>query len=148
MKIYNRKFSKNYEKVESFEAGIVLTGDEVKSIRLGRINLDDAYVKIIGQEAYLINGEIAPYSYSSLSNYQPKRTRKLLLHKKEIIRLKTKIQGERLTIVPVSCYNRGDLIKIEIALAKGRKDVEKRKVEKRKDLLKEEERKIKEYLKR
>ena len=148
MKIYNRKFSKNYEKVESFEAGIVLTGDEVKSIRLGRINLDDAYVKIIGQEAYLINGEIAPYSYSSLSNYQPKRTRKLLLHKKEIIRLKTKIQGERLTIVPVSCYNRGDLIKMEIALVKGRKDVEKRKAEKRKYLLKEEQRKIKEYLKR
>lgn len=148
MKIYNRKFSKNYEKVESFEAGIVLTGDEVKSIRLGRINLDDAYVKIIGQEAYLINGEIAPYCYSSLSNHQPKRTRKLLLHKKEIVRLKTKIQGERLTIVPVSCYNRGDLIKMEIALVKGRKDVEKRKAEKRKYLLKEEQRKIKEYLKR
>lgn len=148
MKIYNRKFSKNYEKVKSFEAGIVLSGDEVKSIRLGRINLDDAYVKMIGSEAYLINGKIAPYHYSSLFNYQPKRTRKLLLHKKEIIYLKTKIKGERLTIVPVSCYNKGNLIKLEIALVKGKKDIEKRKLEKRKDLEREEKRKIKEYFKR
>lgn len=148
MKIYNRKFSKNYEKVESFEAGIVLNGDEVKSIRLGRINLDDAYVKIIGSEVYLINGEIARYSYSSLSNYQPRRMRKLLLHKKEIVRLKNKIKGERLTIVPVSCYNKGDFIKLEIALVKGKKDIEKRKLEKRKDLEREENKKIKQYLKR
>lgn len=148
MKIYNRKFSKNYEKVESLEAGIVLNGDEVKSIRLGRINLDDAYVKIIGSEVYLINGEIARYSFGSFSNYQPRRARKLLLHKKEIIRLKTKIQGERLTIIPVSCYNKGDFIKLEIALVKGKKDIEKRKLEKRKDLEREENKKIKEYLKR
>lgn len=148
MKIYNRKFLRNFEKIESLEVGIVLNGDEVKSIRQGKINLDDAYVKLIGLEAYLINSNISPYPYSSRSNYDPKRMRKLLLHKKEIIRLKTKIQGERLTLVPVSCYNKGNWIKLEIALARGKKDVEKRRLEKRKEKEKEEKKRIKEYLKK
>lgn len=147
MKVYNQKFARNYEKIDSLEAGIVLNGAEVKSVRLGRINLNDAYVKIVGKEAYLVNAEIASYPYSFISDYQPKRTRKLLLHKKEIIRLKTKIQGERLTVVPVSCYNKGDIIKLEIALARGKKDFKKRKLEKRKEQERKEKRKIKEYFK-
>ncbi len=148
MKIFNRKFSRHYQKIESIEAGIVLYGDEVKSIKQGRIKLDDAYVKIIGSEAYLINAEISPYLKSSINPSQVRRTRKLLLHKKEILRLKTKTKGEGLTIIPVSCYNKGDIIKLEIALVRGRKDIEKRKKEKERDLKREEERKLKEYLKK
>lgn len=148
MKIYNRKFLRQYQKIETVEAGVVLNGAEVKSIRLGRINLDDSYIKIIGSEAYLVNAEIAAYPYASLASYQPRRTRKLLLRKKEIIRLKTKMQGERLTIIPLSCYNKGSLIKLEIALARGKKDIEKRKREKEKDIEREEKRQVKEYLKR
>jgi len=146
MKIINRRFHHQYEKIESLEAGIVLTGNEVKSVKQGRINLDHAFVKIIGSEAYLINAQILPYQNYPFS-FDPNRTRKLLLHKKEIIRLKTKMEGERLTLVPVSCYNKGSLIKFEIALARGRKDIEKRKREKERERQREEERKAKEYLK-
>jgi SsrA-binding protein len=148
MKIFNRRFSHQYNKIESYEAGIILTGDEVKSVKLGRVNLDDAYIKIIGSEAYLVNAEIASYQNKPLSSQDLRRSRKLLLHKKEIIRLKTKTKSEGLTIVPVSCYNKGKIIKLEIALARGKKDIEKRKREKAKEIQREEERKAKEYLKR
>jgi len=148
MKIINRRFLRQYNKIESLEAGVVLTGDEVKSVKQGRINLDDAYIKILGSEAYLVNAEIAPYQNKSFLPQDLRRTRKLLLHKKEIIRLKTKTKSEGLTIVPVSCYNKGKIIKLEIALARGKKDIERRKREKAKQLQREEERKAKEYLKR
>jgi SsrA-binding protein len=148
MKIFNRRFSHQYNKIEIYEAGIILTGDEVKSVKLGRINLDDGYIKIIGSEAYLVNAEIASYQNKPLSLQDLRRSRKLLLHKKEIIRLKTKTKSEGLTIVPVSCYNKGRTIKLEIALVRGKKDIEKRKGEKTKELQREEERKAKEYLKR
>jgi SsrA-binding protein len=147
MRIFNRRFSHQYNKIESYEAGIILTGDEVKSVKLGRINLDDAYIKIIGSEAYLVNAEIASYQNKPLSLQDLRRSRKLLLHKKEIIRLKTKTKSEGLTIVPVSCYNKGKIIKLEIALVRGRKDIEKRKREKAKEIQKEQEKKAKEYLK-
>lgn len=149
MKIINRKFNRNYQKIETLEAGIVLTGDEVKSIRTGKIKLDDSFIKIMDDNnAYLINAEISPYQFSSNKNYDPKRTRKLLLHKKELIRLKTKIRSAAgLTLVPISCYNKGSYIKLEIALAKGRKDIEKRKLEKDKDIKRQKEREAKEYLK-
>jgi SsrA-binding protein len=148
MKIFNRSFSHQYNKIESYEAGIILTGDEVKSVKLGRINLDDAYIKIIGSEAYLVNAEISPYQNKPFLTQDLRRTRKLLLHKKEIIRLKTKTKSGGLTIVPVSCYNKGKIIKVEIALVRGKKDIEKRKREKAKEIQREEERKAKEYLKR
>jgi SsrA-binding protein len=148
MKIINRRFLRQYTKIESLEAGVILTGDEVKSVKKGRINLDDAFIKIIGSEAYLVNAEIAPYQNKPFLPQDLRRTRKLLLHKKEIIRLKTKTKSEGLTIVPVSCYNKGKIIKLEIALARGKKDIERRKREKVKQLQREEERKAKEYLKR
>lgn len=149
MKIYNRKFRREYQEIEKYEAGIVLSGAEVKSIRKGRINLEDAYVKILSDGAYLINAQIPLYQFAQISSYDPKRSRKLLLHKRELIRLKTKIASSpRLTIVPVSCYNKGNLIKIEIALVKGRKDIEKRKLEKRRDIEREQEREAKEYLRK
>ena len=148
MKITNRKFHREYEELEKYETGIVLSGAEVKSIRAGRIRLDDSFVKIIGSEAYLINAEIQVYQYSRLLGYDSKRTRKLLLHKAELVRLKTKLSsGSRLTIAPVSCYNKHGLIKLEIALCKPRKEIGKKKLEKARDIKREEEKKIKEYLK-
>lgn len=148
MKIINRKFHREYQEIEKFEVGIVLNGAEVKSVREGRLKLEDAFVKIMGSEAYLINAQIPLYEYARIPEYDLKRSRKLLLHKKELIRLKTKIAGGgSLTLAPVSCYNKGGLIKLEIALVKGRKEIEKRRLEKKRDIAKDEKREAKEYLK-
>lgn len=148
MKIINKKFNRDYQEIESYEAGVVLTGDEVKSIRLGRIRLEDSYVKFINNDLYLINCHIASYPFSNDKNYQPTRSRRLLLHKKEIVKILTKMKSSRLTIAPKSCYNKGKLIKLEIALARGRKDIEKRKLEKQKDIMINEKKEIKEYIKK
>lgn len=148
MKIPNRKFSRQYREIEKLEAGVALTGAEVKSVRSGRIKLEDAYVKFLGSEAYLVNAQIPIYQFSRPAGYDDRRTRKLLLHSKEIIRLKTKIQSAAgLTVVPVSCYNKGNLIKLEIALVKGRKSIERKKLEKERDIKRQEKRQAKEYLK-
>jgi len=147
MKIINKKFHHDYEIIEAFEAGIVLTGAEVKSIKEGRLRLDDSYVRFLDDGPYLINAEIPPYRFAQNQNYDPKRSRKLLLHKREIIRLKTKLKSAKsLTVVPVSCYNRKRLIKLEIALARGRKKIEKRRLEKQKEIEKEKEKELKEWL--
>jgi SsrA-binding protein len=148
MKIINRKFHREYQELEKFETGIVLFGAEVKSIRDGRLKLDDAFVKILGSEAYLVNAQIPLYEYARIPGYDAKRSRKLLLHKKELIRLKTKIaSGGSLTLAPVSCYNKGALIKLKIALVKGRKDIEKGRLEKKKDIERQEKREAKEWIK-
>lgn len=148
MKILNRKFRREYQEIEKLEVGIVLTGAEVKSVRAGRIRLDDAFVKILGSEAYLVNGEIAVYEYARPQLYEPRRTRKLLLHKNELIRLRTKISSAGgLTIVPVSCYNKDGFVKLEIALARPRKERGTKKFDKQRDIKREEEKKVKEYLK-
>lgn len=145
----NRKFHREFQELEKYEAGVVLYGAEVKSIRDGRIKLDDAFVKILGSEAYLVNAQIPLYEYARIPGYDIKRTRKLLLHKKELIRLKTKIaSGGSLTLAPVSCYNKGNLIKFEIALVKGRKDIEKRRLEKKRDIERQEKREVKEWMKK
>ncbi len=147
MKIINRKFGREYKEIEKYEAGIVLTGPEVKSVRAGRMRLEGAFVRLLGSEVYLVNAEIPIYQYAQSTNYDPRRTRKLLLHKKEVVRLKTKLSGAPgLTIVPVSCYNKRGLIKLEIALAKGRRDIEKRKREKARDIKRAIDREIKEYV--
>lgn len=149
MKIENRKFHRNYEALEAFEAGIALTGAEVKSVRLGRIKLDDSFIKIIGNEAYLMNAEIPHYSFAIGKGYDLRRSRKLLLHRKEILRLQVKLgAGGRLTIAPRSCYNKGRRIKLEIALVRPRKDIEKRKLEKTHDIQLQQKREMREYLKR
>jgi len=149
MKIYNRRFRREYREIEKYEAGISLTGAEVKSIRAGRLKLEDAFVKIMTSGAYIVNAEIPIYQYAQPQGYDSRRSRKLLLHKQELVRLKTKLNsGRGLTIVPVSCYNKGGLIKLEIALAKGRREIEKKKLEKKRDIKREEEREMKEYIKR
>ena len=148
MKIFNRKFRRDYQEIEKYEVGVALTGAEVKSVRDGRIKLEDSFVKILGSEVYLVNAEISIYEFARPQGYDLRRTRKLLLHKREIIRLKTKLSSAGgLTIVPVSCYNKSGLIKLEIALAKGRKGMEKKKLEKRRDIQREQEREAKEFLK-
>ena len=148
MKIINRKFSRKFKSIEEYEAGIELLGSEVKSVRAGRMLLDDSFVKIINNEAYLINAEISVYKFARPHEYDSKKTRKLLLHKKELIRLKTKISSSPgLTIAPIGCYNKGNLIKLKIALVKGKGDIERKKQEKKQDIIREEKREMKEYLK-
>ncbi len=147
MKIINRKFNREYQAIERIEAGIALTGAEVKSVRAGRVSLDDSFVRILGDEAFLINAQIQVYEFARSADYDPKRSRKLLLHKKELLRLRTKMASAGLTLAPVSCYNKGPLIKLEVALVKGRKDIEKRKLEKKRDISRNEKREAKEYMK-
>lgn len=148
MKIINKYLNREYEILEKYEAGIALTGAEVKSIRKGSIHFKDAYVKLLDNGAVLINAEISRYYFAPDKNYDPRRTRELLLHQKEIIRLKTKLaQGGQLTIVPVSCYTKGHLLKLEIGLARGKKTWERKKVDKERDIQRQTEKEIKEYTK-
>lgn len=146
MKIINKKFYRDYKEIESYEAGIVLTGGEVKSIKNGGLRLEDSYVKLLQDGLYLINANIPQYKFDNNKNYNPTRSRKLLLKKKEILKIATKMKAGGLTIAPKMCYNKGSLIKLEIALVRGRKDIEKRKLEKQKDIKRETEKELKEYL--
>ena len=133
MKIFNKKATFEYKILERLEAGVNLTGAEVKSIKGGHAQLTGAFVRIIGSEAYLVNAQIFPYIYARPEGYDPKRTRKLLLHKTELIRLKSKLDGANLTLIPLSWYTKGPLVKLEVALARGKKEYEKREGKRRED---------------
>lgn len=133
MKIINKRAFYDYQLLERFEAGINLNGAEVKAIRLGHADLKGSFVKIIGSEAYLVNAKIFPYQYARPEGFGETRTRKLLLHKKEIIALRSKLEGSGLTIVPVSLYTTRNLIKVELALAKGKKKYDKKEAIKKRD---------------
>lgn len=133
MKIFNHKATFDYEILSRFEAGIHLVGAEVKSLRGGHAKLDGSFVRLMGTEAYLVNAQIFPYLYARPEGYDPKRTRKLLLHKKEIMSLKGKIEGANLTLVPLSWYTKGPLVKLEVGLARGKKEYQKREAKKRED---------------
>lgn len=147
MKVINKKAKREYEILETYEAGIVLTGPEVKSVKQGRIKLEDSYVRVKDNGVILINCFIAPYPYADNSDYDPRRERRLLLHKKEITRLITKIRSAQgLTVIPLSCYTKGSLIKLEIALARGRRKFEKKSVEKQREIEREIDREIKRYV--
>ena len=122
----NRKAYHNYHIGESVEAGISLTGSEIKSIRSGRVSLGDAYVKAEKGEMWLQNVHIARYEASSYMSHEPTRPRKLLLHRKEIDMLTSKVSEKGLTLVPVRFYIKGNIAKVEIALAKGKKLYDKR----------------------
>lgn len=127
----NRTALREYELLDTLEAGMLLTGPEVKSIRDRGIKLEDAFVKIVGGEVRLINASIQPYTFAPDENYDAKRTRKLLLNKKEIVKLSVKLaQNEQMTIIPIKCYTIRGLFKLEIALAKGRKAWQQKRVEK------------------
>lgn len=133
----NRKARHEYHLLDRFEAGIVLTGTEVKSVREGRVQLKDSYVEIRDGEAYLVGAHIGPYSHGNLDNHDPERNRKLLLQRRELDKLfgRTKLRG--LTVVPLSVYLKGNLIKLEIALAEGKKRFDKREAARRRQMEKE-----------
>jgi len=133
MHIDNRRARFDYTILDRLEAGVHLTGPEVKSLRGGHAKLDGAFVRIIGSEAYLVNAHISPYSFARIEGYDPVRTRKLLLHKKEIVSVKSKLQSSNLTLIPLAWYTRGPLVKLEIGLARGKKQYEKRQAKKRED---------------
>jgi len=140
MKIVNRQAYYNYEIREKFEVGIVLSGGEVKSLKEEKGSLQDSFVQIREGEAYLVNAHINPYKFAANNDYEPKRTRKLLLHKKEITFLLSKTKQGNLTIVPISWYtSRRGTIKMELALARGKKQYDKREALKNKDLDRETE---------
>lgn len=128
----NRKAFHDYEIVESYEAGIVLQGTEVKSIREGRINLKDSYAHVKGGELWLENCHISPYPQGNIYNHEPMRARKLLLHKRQISKLAGDVTRKGMTLVPLSVYFLDGRVKVEIAVARGKKSYDKREAEKRK----------------
>ena len=132
MKIFNRKANFNYELLEKFEAGLVLNGGEVKSVRGGHLKLEESFIKIKDGEAWLFNAHVHPYSFA-VEEVDPTRPRKLLLHKNQLLKLNQLTEQKGLTIVPVSCYIKGNNIKLEIAIGKGKKKYEKRESIKKKD---------------
>jgi len=149
MKIENRSFHRNYTELEKFEAGIVLSGAEAKSVKEGSIRLENSFVKLIGEEAFLINADIPIYKFARPQDYSPIGRRKLLLHKKEILHLQVKMNSAgNLTIAPIACYTKGRRIKISIALVKGRGEVGKKKLVKARDIKINEKREMKEFMKK
>ncbi|MEL7431345.1 MAG: SsrA-binding protein SmpB [Chlamydiota bacterium] len=127
--IKNRKAYHDYTILETFEAGIALQGTEVKSLRAHKAQLQESYVKIKDHELFLLGLWIAPYSHGNVHNHQETRPRKLLMHKKEILKLKQKSQ-ERLAIIPLEIYPKGRLFKVKIALARGKNLYDKRQKDK------------------
>jgi SsrA-binding protein len=139
----NRKARHEYHVEETLEAGLVLTGTEIKSIRAGRANLAEAYARIERGEAWLIGAHIAPYEQASRFNHEPTRTRKLLLHRDQIAELVGKTQTRGYTLVPLRLYLRDGLAKVELGLARGRKAHDKRRVIAERDARRQLERETK-----
>lgn len=142
----NRKAYHDYEVLDKYEAGIMLVGSEVKSLREGKINLKDSYVDIRLGEAYLINAHISPYSNASYNNHEPERDRKLLLHKQELNKLERKVKNRGVSIIPLTIYfNKKGLVKLEIAMAKGKREYDKKQKIKDRDIKREVDRELKYY---
>ena len=140
MEFRNRKAKRNYQILKTLEVGIVLTGNEIKSIRAGKINFKDSYAAIKNGEVWLYNLHISPYNKGSYQDYSPTRIRKLLLNKHEINRLEKKIQEKGFTLIPIRLYiNEKSLAKIELAIAKGKREYEKREKIKEREAHKEME---------
>lgn len=134
MEILNRKAKYDYEIHDKYEAGIVLTGTEIKSIRNGSCNLKDSYAIIKNHEAYVINMHISEYSEGNRFNHDERRTRKLLLHKKEILKIENKINLEGYTIVPIKLYFDRGYAKVQIGVAKGKHTYNKKEAIKQRDI--------------
>jgi len=139
----NKKARHDYHIIEVLEAGMVLVGTEVKSLREGRANLKDSYARIRDGELYLVQAHISPYSHASYDNHDPERVRKLLVHKRELKRLTGKTQEKGLTLVPLKIYFKDGKAKVELALASGKKSYDKRETLKRQTQKREMERAIK-----
>ena len=141
----NKKARHDYSIIDTMEAGMVLQGTEIKSIRNSRINLKDGFVRIRNGEAFLYNVHISPYEQGNIFNHDPLRTRKLLLHKKQISRLETETKNTGVTIVPLKVYIRDGYAKVLIGLAKGKKSYDKREDLKRKDVDRQIDRTLKNF---
>jgi len=139
----NRKAKHEYFLLETYEAGLVLRGSEIKSIRAGQVSIGQAYVSIEGNEAWLVNSHIAPYDVASRFNHDPLRVRKLLLHTKEIRKLSDKVHQKGATIIPLRIYLKDGKAKVEIALAKGKKHYDKREDIAKRDAQREMDRRYK-----
>jgi SsrA-binding protein len=129
----NRKAFHDYHMLETFEAGIVLLGTEVKSIREGRVNLRDSFARVEDGEVFLYNVNISPYSHRGYADHEPLRRRKLLLHRDEIRKLIGKTVEKGMTLVPVRLYYKNGRVKVAVSLAKGKKDYDKRETIKRRE---------------
>ena len=143
----NRRASHNYFLDDRFEAGLVLTGTEIKSIRAGRVNLQAAYVQPRGDELWLIEAHIAPYEHGNRQNHDPKRPRKLLLHRRQINRLIGKMTTRGYTIIPTLLYLKGGRAKLEIALARGKRKYDKREAIAERDSKRQADRAVRERFK-
>lgn len=133
----NRKARHDYFLLETYEAGLVLQGSEIKSIRAGQISLKEAYVRVDGEQAWLVNAHIAPYDPASRENHDPTRDKKLLLHKKEIAKLWDEVRQKGTTIIPLRVYLSRGRAKLEIAVAKGKRHYDKRQAIKERDAQRE-----------
>jgi SsrA-binding protein len=139
----NRKAFHDYTIEDTLEAGMLLTGTEVKSLREGKVNLKDSYVIVKGFEVFLLNCHISPYTHGNIMNHEPLRTRKLLLHKKEIARIQAKAAQKGYSLIPLKIYFKGSHAKIEIGLARGKRQYEKRDSIKKREADREIERAMK-----
>ena len=137
MEIVNRQASFNYFIEDTYEAGIVLKGTEIKSIRSGKCNIKDSYVIIRNNEAFLLNAHISPYEQGNIFNHEETRTRKLLLNKKEILKLNDKLNIEGYTLIPLKIYFVKSKAKVLVGVCKGKKNYDKRESIKEKDLKRE-----------
>ena len=145
MEIVNRKARFDYEVLEEYEAGIVLTGTEIKSIRDGKANIKDCYGVIREMEVYLLNMHISHYEQGNIFNHDETRTRKLLLHKKEIKKLDEGIKLKGITLVPVKLYFKENKLKVSLAVCRGKKDYDKRESIKQRDIKREVAKSLKNY---
>jgi SsrA-binding protein len=141
----NRKARHDYHILETFEAGLALTGTEVKSAREGKVQLKDSYVEVRDGQAWLVGAHISPYSHGNRQNHDPERPRKLLLHRREIDKLmgRSMIKGQ--TVVPLAVYLKGSWIKVELALAQGKKLYDKRRAEREKVVKRETEEALRKF---
>ena len=124
--VQNRRAFRDYEIIESYETGIVLKGTEIKSLRDSGGSLQESYVQVKNSELWLIGAHIAPYSFGNINNHEETRDRKLLMHKREISKLKTAVQEKGLSLVPLALYLKRGRVKVKIALARGKKNIDKR----------------------
>lgn len=141
----NRKARHDYTILETVEAGVSLKGTEIKAIRNGRINLKDGFVRFRNGEAYLFNVHISPYDQGNLFNHDPLRSRKLLMHKKQISKLHEQSQNKGMTVIPLKVYIKNGYAKVLVGLAKGKREYDKRETLKRKDQERQIQRALKDY---
>jgi SsrA-binding protein len=139
----NRKAYHDYHIEETYEAGVALTGTEIKSVRAGSVNLRDSYAQVKNGELWLLNVHIAPYEPASRQNVDPYRNRKLLMHRKEILRLFGRVQEKGFTLVPLRMYLKKNRAKVEIGLARGKRQYDKREAISKRDAAREIERAVK-----